>query len=71
MSDAEHDRIQPGDPHADDVHDGTAHPDAHVGGHGTEAKEPLGPIDVAAWAYALVGAGLGVVVAISLYLAAT
>jgi hypothetical protein len=56
------------------VHGPGNHLDAHVAGHGahgaTEAQ-PLGPIDVGAWAYALVGAALGLLVAAVLYLAAS
>jgi hypothetical protein len=57
-----------------DVHDGHG-PDDHgdAGGHGHPAheSEPLGPIDLAAWGYALAGAGLGLVVVIALYVAST
>lgn len=33
--------------------------------------EPLGPPDLAAWAYAFAGGAVGVVVALALYIAAT
>jgi len=33
------------------------------------ASEPLGPIDVTAWAYAIVGGAVGVVVALALLIA--
>lgn len=65
------------DPHAatsgaaaatDDHHAASDHePD---GGHGHgEASEPLGPPDLAAWAYALAGAAVGLVTALALYVA--
>jgi hypothetical protein len=57
-----------------DLHDGHG-PDDHggAGGHGHPAheSEPLGAVDVAAWAYALTGAALGVLVVIALYMAST
>jgi hypothetical protein len=40
-------------------------------GHGHEEPgEPLGPIDLAAWAYAAGGAFVGLVTAVALYVAA-
>lgn len=48
---------------------GGAHDD-HGSGHGAhEPSEPLGPIDVAAWGYAIAGGAVGVVVALALYVA--
>jgi|GEM_PF-7048514 len=54
----------------------TAHasaPDTHddrADGHGhAPAGEPLGPIDVTAWAYALVGAAMGTLVVLVLFIA--
>jgi len=48
----------------------TAAADPHDDGHGhAPAGEPLGPVDVAAWAYAAVGAVLGLLVALALYVA--
>jgi hypothetical protein len=42
----------------------------HEGEHGHPSSgAPLGPIDVAAWAYALVGSLLGVLVVLALYIA--
>jgi hypothetical protein len=46
--------------------------DAHdeASGHGHEpAAEPLGPIDVNAWLYAIGGGAIGVVVALALFVA--
>jgi len=44
--------------------------DDHGSGHGHEtASEPLGPIDFTAWAYAIVGGAVGVVVALALLIA--
>ena len=52
---------------------------AHAGSHAVDAPgghdsddhgaQPLGPIDLAAWAYALAGSALGLLVVIVLYLA--
>ena len=50
----------------------TSHPDAdtHDSGHGHEgAAEPLGPLDLTTWAYALAGGAVGVVVVIALAIA--
>jgi hypothetical protein len=50
----------------------TSHADAetHDSGHGHEgAAEPLGPLDLTTWAYALAGGTLGVVVVIALIIA--
>jgi hypothetical protein len=43
----------------------------HDSGHDSEhaAEEPLGPVDVTTWAYALAGALLGLLVVLALYLA--
>jgi hypothetical protein len=38
-------------------------------GHDTEASEPLGPIDLTAWAFALGGTGLGLLAVFVLFLA--
>ena len=52
---------------ADTTHAAT---DAHDDGHGhAPAAEPLGPIDWVAWAYAIVGALMGALVALALYVA--
>jgi len=40
----------------------------HGGGHESQG-EPLGPVDLTAWAYALAGACLGLLTAAGLYLA--
>jgi hypothetical protein len=55
------------DAHGHDGHD--AH-DSHAG-HGTHEVmgEPLGPVDVAAWAAALLGAGIGALVLVALWVA--
>lgn len=48
-----------------DAGHGTSH------GHGHEAtSEPLGPVDLAAWAFAGAGALIGLVTVLALYLAA-
>lgn len=75
MSDAEGDHVGPADPHVDPANGDVEHHDTHDaghGGHGAAAQaEPLGPIDVRAWGYAVVGGGLGLLVAVVLYLAAS
>ena len=74
MSDADPGHVRPSDPHISDVHGSADHGDAHGaghGGHGAAESDPLGPIDVAAWGYALVGAALGLLVVIVLYVAST
>lgn len=74
MTEADPEHVRPADPHTGDVHGGAAHPDAHGGGHGAHGAagaEPLGPIDLGLWAYAVIGAGLGLLVAVVLYLAAS
>lgn len=44
--------------------------DAHDDGHGHAPEgEPLGPVDVTLWAYALGGAVLGVLVVLALLIA--
>lgn len=44
--------------------------DAHDDGHGhAPAGEPLGPVDVVAWGYALAGAVLGILAALALFIA--
>ena len=44
--------------------------DGHDEGHGhAPAGEPLGPVDLAAWAYAGGGAVLGLLVALALFIA--
>lgn len=61
--------IASGDGHdAGDDHD-AGHGSSHGHGHG-EAGEPLGPIDLAAWAYAAGGALVGLVTVLALYVAA-
>lgn len=67
----------PHDQHGTDTgsapHDGHASAAAPGGSHGhehAEAGEPLGPIDLAGWTYALVGAAFGLVAAGALYVAA-
>jgi hypothetical protein len=67
MSDADTSHAHPAEPHAADPH-GT-HGGSH--GHGTVEDEPLGPVDLAAWAYAVAGAALGLLLVIALYLAST
>ncbi len=53
---------------ADSTHAPTT--DGHDEGHGqVPAREPLGPVDVTAWAYAITGALLGLVVALALFIA--
>jgi hypothetical protein len=47
--------------------DPSAHGSVDDHGHGTPA-EPLGPVDVRAWAAAIGGAALGIVVILALYL---
>ena len=51
----------------------TAHadgPDSHGEGHGhTPVGEPLGPVDVTTWAYALAGSLLGLLVVLALFIA--
>ena len=56
--------------------DTTSMPDAHTtnddhdSGHGhAPAGEPLGPVDWIAWGYALVGALVGAMVAVALFVA--
>ncbi len=52
---------------ADNSH---ASADGHDDGHGhAPAGEPLGPVDVVAWAYAIAGAALGALVALALFIA--
>jgi hypothetical protein len=59
MSDVEHAPAAPSDGHA-----------AHDDGHGHEsAGEPLGPIDMGTWAYAIVAGAVGVVVALAMFVA--
>lgn len=44
--------------------------DDHDSGHGhAPAGEPLGPINVTTWAYALAGSLLGVLMVLALYIA--
>ena len=44
--------------------------DAHDDGHGhAPVDEPLGPVDLTAWAYAVGGAALGALVALALFIA--
>ena len=49
--------------HADDV----AHAE-HGSGHEHSASEPLGPVDVTTWAYALAGGAVGLVMALAVFL---
>jgi hypothetical protein len=74
MPDPDVRQASPPDVSVIDVHDGHG-PDDHsgAGGHGHPAheSEPLGPIDVTAWAYALAGVALGVLVVLALYVAST
>lgn len=60
------------DPAHDDRHDDAGdHDSSHGHGHGHEdAAEPLGPPDLMAWAYAVAGGAVGLVVALALYVAA-
>jgi len=51
-------------PRATDAHDD------HAGGHGHGSSgESLGPLDVVAWGYAVLGAAVGVLVALALFIA--
>ena len=44
--------------------------DAHDDGHGhAPTAEPLGPVDVTGWGYAIAGAVMGVLVVVALYIA--
>ena len=58
---------------AETPHTGAAAADAHDdhgSGHGHEAAgEPLGPVDVTAWAYTLIGGAVGLLVALALFVA--
>jgi hypothetical protein len=54
-----------GDTHHDDAME-SGHGDGH--GHAV-GGEPLGPVDLTAWVYALAGSLLGLVVILALYLA--
>ena len=51
--------------HGDVSHEPPAHDDD--AGHG--AEEPLGPVDVLAWGYAIAGGLVGVITALALYAA--
>jgi hypothetical protein len=44
-------------------------PDAHDDGHHEPAGEPLGPIDVAMWGYAITGGVVGILVVLALFVA--
>lgn len=56
--------------HMADTHPDHGASDEHGAGHGhASAEERLGPVDLVAWAYALVGSLMGLVVLIALYLA--
>jgi hypothetical protein len=73
-TDGHHDGTHgPGPAHADDSDgsDGAPGPaGSHGAGHGHDAaSEPLGPVDVAAWGYALAGGAVGLLVALALYVA--
>ena len=58
---------------AETIHTSTARADAHDdhgSGHGHEpAGEPLGPVDVSAWAYTIVGGAVGLLVVLALFVA--
>jgi hypothetical protein len=55
--------------HVDDAR-GAHVGDAHGTGHGHElAGEPLGPIDLVAWAYTTAGGAIGVITAAALFAA--
>lgn len=64
-------------PHTDTMSDSDtnraaadAHDDGHRSAHGQAAEsEPLGPVDVTAWAYSLAGGAVGAVVAVALLVA--
>ena len=74
MSGPDMSHARPTDPHAADVHGSSSHADDHGGGHGGPSateSEPLGPVDVQTWAYAIVGGALGVLIVVALYLAST
>jgi hypothetical protein len=49
---------------ATDAHED--HPEEH--GH-TSPSEPLGPVDGVAWGYAIVGAAIGILVVLALFVA--
>ena len=49
---------------------GAGHDVEHHSEHGQEsAIEPLGPVDLMAWAYAIAGGAVGVIVALALWVA--
>ena len=52
---------------AGDVDDVTH--DDHDAGHGATTSEPLGPVDVTAWAYALVSGAVGLILALAMFIA--
>ncbi len=59
MTDVEPATVGATDDHTDDV-----------AGHGhAPAAEPLGPIDLRAWAYAVMGGAVGLVVVVALFVA--
>jgi hypothetical protein len=43
--------------------------DDHDGGHHEPTGEPLGPIDLAAWGYAIAGGAVGILVVLVLFVA--
>jgi hypothetical protein len=56
---------------ADGHGDAHGHDAGHGSGHGhDDPEEPLGPLDLAAWAYAIAGGLLGLVTAMGFYMAA-
>jgi hypothetical protein len=71
---ADSSQAQAGDPgvHAELATE-SAGPEAHASGHGHagEPTEPLGPIDLAAWAYAVGGAVIGLLVVVALFVASS
>lgn len=56
--------------HPADAAHGAGHGSEHDAGHAhVPVDEPLGPPDLMAWAYALAGGAVGVVVALALFAA--
>ena len=45
--------------------------DDHDDGHHEPAGEPLGPVDVAKWGYAIAGGAVGILVVLALFAAAS
>ena len=59
-------------PDAETTHvtnDESGHGHDSDGDAGHAASEPLGPVDLTAWAYAIAGSALGILVVLALYVA--